>query len=290
MGKTDIDERPERTIFRKQPKGKLMIIGGGERKDEDQVALKAIAAEVRKKRRPLLIVTAASYANGGADDYIKIFHELEVKEVDVLEIPSRDAAYEEANAEKVRRACGLFFTGGDQLRITSQIGDSLVYRSLMESYVDGCLIAGTSAGAAAMPTTMIIGGPGDESNRISTLSMAPGLGLLDGVVIDSHFAERGRMGRLLGAVAQNPRNLGIGIDEATAIVVEHGNQFTVMGPGAVYVVDGSGISYSSLSEDNAEGVISIYGVQVHVLSDGDCYDLVKREPVARPAESEPSEA
>jgi cyanophycinase len=272
----------EREMIRKKPKGKLMIIGGAERRDGDQLVLKAVADEIRRKRSPLLLVTAASYSPGDSpDEYRAIFKELGVSQVDVLEIPDRDAAYAEANVEKVKNACCIFFTGGDQLRITSQIGDTPVYRHIAELYVEGRLIAGTSAGAAAMPTTMIIGGPGDESNRISTLSMAPGLGLIDGVVTDSHFAERGRIGRLLGAVAQNPRNIGIGIDEATAILVERGECFSVLGPGAVYVVDGTGITYSSLSEDSPEGVVTIHNVTLHTLGAGDEFDLIQRKPVEK---------
>jgi cyanophycinase len=108
--------------------------------------------------------------------------------------------------------------------------------------------------------------------------MAPGLAFLPGVVIDSHFAERGRFGRLLGAVAQNPRNVGLGIDEDTAIVVERGDGFRVIGSGAVYVVDGTNMSYSSLSERSAEGVLSVFDVKVHVLGKDDRYDLVGRRP------------
>jgi cyanophycinase len=141
------------------------------------------------------------------------------------------------------------------------------------------MIAGTSAGAAAMPTTMIVGGPSDESGRISALAMAPGLGLLDYVVIDSHFAERGRMGRLLGAVVQHPANLGVGIDENTAILVEDQKHFYVVGEGAVYVVDGSTISYSSLSEKHPEGVITMHDVKLHVLGKDECFDLIERRPV-----------
>jgi cyanophycinase len=130
-----------------------------------------------------------------------------------------------------------------------------------------------------MAATMLVGGGGDQSKQLFTLEMAPGLGFLADVVIDSHFAERGRMGRLLGAVAQNPRNLGLGIDENTAIVVRHGTTFQVIGTGAVYVVDGAHISFSSLSDRCPEGVLSLYGVQLHVLAAGDVYDLQRRCPV-----------
>jgi cyanophycinase len=266
----------------KKPKGKLMIIGGGEKGDGDMRVLEVLAKEIHRKRRPLLLVTAATYSpEGAANEYVQIFKDLGIKQIDELYIPTRDDAYQEVNVEKVENASAIFFTGGDQLRITSQIGDSLVYRALLERYLDGCMIAGTSAGAAAMPETMINGGPSDESNPISSLSMAPGLGLINGVIIASHVAERGRMGRLLGAVAQNPKNIGLGIDESTAILVEHGEQFSVIGPGGVYVVDGTGISYSSLSEKSAEGVVTIYDVKVHVMGEGESFDLLERRPVKR---------
>jgi cyanophycinase len=139
-----------------------------------------------------------------------------------------------------------------------------------------------------MPETMLIGGPGDESGDISTLSMAPGLGLIKDIVIDTHFAERGRIGRLLGVVAQNPRNLGIGIDEDTAIVVEGEEQFRVVGSGDVYVIDGADVSYSSLSEKQPQGVISIYDVKLHVLREGDRFNLIERRPVVIEPEAEPA--
>ena len=126
---------------------------------------------------------------------------------------------------------------------------------------------------------MIVGGPSDKSNRISALNMAPGLGLIAEVIIDSHFAERGRMGRLLGAVAQNPRYFGLGIDENTAIVVERGRTFQVLGSGGVYIVDGSSISFSSLSERQPEGTLSIPNVTLHVLAAGDRFDLAARRPI-----------
>jgi cyanophycinase len=272
----------------KRVKGTLVIIGGAERKDEDLTALKAIADRLRAHQH-ILIVTAASYEpQGTAEDYTRIFRELGVERVDVADIRTREDAQNQELVDKCEKAGAVFFTGGDQLRITSQMGDSPMYQCMKDRYQDGAMIIGTSAGAAAIPYTMIVGGPSDESNRISTLSMAPGLGLLDNVVIDSHFGQRGRMGRLIGAVMQNPRNLGLGIDEATAIVVERGEHFQVVGPGAVYVVDGSEISYSGLSEEHAEGIVTVHDVRLHVLGDGDCFDLNERRPqiAERPPEKE----
>ncbi len=176
-------------------------------------------------------------------------------------------------------ATAVFFTGGDQVKITSQIGDSPIFRRVQQIYEEGGLIAGTSAGAAVLSETMLVSG-GDESSPVigNSVRMAPGLGLIEGVIIDQHFMERGRIGRLLGAVAQNPKNLGVGIDEETAIVVERGNGFYVIGSGAVYVIDGSEVSYSNIAEAASNETLSIYNVMVHVLSQGDRFDLIRRAP------------
>lgn len=262
--------------------GTLIIIGGHEDKAGDRVILTEVAQRARKDAGRLVVITVATQVpEEVAAEYRTVFGELGVKHVDVLDVRTRDEAHESAVIDKVKDARVVFFTGGDQLRITSQLGDSPVFQSLLDTYHSGGTIVGTSAGAAAMPGTMLISGPGDESSKLTSLGMAPGLGLMPDVVIDSHFAERGRIGRLLGAVAQNPRNLGIGIDEDTAIVVDRGTCFEVLGSGAVYVVDGTQISYSSLSETNADGVISIDDVRLHVLGAGDQYDLTARRPVRR---------
>jgi cyanophycinase len=125
---------------------------------------------------------------------------------------------------------------------------------------------------------MLVRGTNRESYRIGDLHMAPGLGLIKDVIIDQHFAQRGRMGRLLGAISQNPRLLGIGIDEDTAIVVESRREFHVIGQGAVYVVDGEGVTYSNIAEEREDRPLSIYDVKLHVLSHGDVFDLGKRRP------------
>ncbi|HEY0737400.1 MAG TPA: cyanophycinase [Herpetosiphonaceae bacterium] len=263
-----------------QPKGTLIIIGGHEDKKGDRAILKEVARRAKQDSGRIVVITVATQdPEDVAKDYQKVFSELGVKRVDVLDIRERDEAYNPDNIEKILGARVVFFTGGDQLRITSQIGDSDVFKCLRELYHDGGTIVGTSAGAAALPETMLVGGASDESNRVSALSMAPGLAFARNVVIDSHFAERGRMGRLLGAVVQNPRNLGIGIDEDTAIVLERDDCFWVEGSGAVYIVDGQNISYSSLSEENPEGVVSIDDVKLHVLGQGDQFDLHRRRPL-----------
>jgi cyanophycinase len=260
--------------------GTLIIIGGHEDKHDPCGILHQVAQVTKAARGSLLLITVVTEVPGEvAAAYRKTFKALGVKRIEVLDIRTREQARADEYVRLVHGASVVFFTGGDQLRLTSQLGDSPVFQALQKLLAQGGTIVGTSAGAAAMPETMIISGDGETSNAISALGMAPGLGLIDDVVIDSHFAERGRIGRLLGAVAQNPRNLGLGIDENTAIVVHHGKNFQVIGTGAVYVVDGSHISFSGLSDHHPEGVLSLYGVQLHVLAAGDKFDLQRRCPV-----------
>ncbi|MDP9309446.1 MAG: cyanophycinase [Chloroflexota bacterium] len=265
--------------------GSLIIIGGHEAKQGDCPVLTEVVKHTRATRGRLVIVTVATETpEEVAAEYRAVFTKLGVPEIDVLDIRTRDQAAEETQVQRLADAPVIFFTGGDQLRITSQIGDSLLFRRMRDIYEQGGTIVGTSAGAAAMPETMLIGGAGDESHQISALSMAPGLGFISGVVIDSHFAERGRIGRLLGAVVQNPRNLGLGIDEDTAIIVQQETVFQVIGSGAMYVLNGAGISYSSLSEETPEGVVSMDDVTMHVLGAFDRFDLRTRRPLRREQE------
>jgi cyanophycinase len=269
----------------KQPKGTLIIIGGHEDKDDDREILEFVAQEADRLKGSLVLMTVATHM---PEDLIKqytdVFKDLGVKQIEAIDVRVREDGHNEANINKIEKNSVIFFTGGDQLRITSQIGDSPLYQRMVDHFHRGATIVGTSAGAAAMPETMLVAGPSDESADNATLTMAPGLGLLPGVVIDSHFAQRGRIGRLLGTVAHNPKNLGIGIDEDTAIIVEDGKLCRVMGSGAVYIIDGSTITASSLSETTAEGIISIYDVKLHVLAAGDCFDLETRRPAQKAVE------
>ncbi len=261
-----------------EPQGRLIIIGGHEAKEDNAIILNQVAEVTNAGNGHLVVITVATQEPEElGKQYHKTFTELGIQKIDILDIRTRDEASDEAIVKRIEPATTIFFTGGDQLRITSQIGDSPLFRCIRDIYRRGGTIVGTSAGAAAMPETMLIGGPSDESARAEALKMAPGLAFLSQVVIDSHFAERGRMGRLLGAVAQNPRNVGLGIDEDTAIVVED-HHFRVLGSGAVYVVDGIEISYSSLSEKEVEGVIGMADIKLHVLGHGDSFSLAERRP------------
>jgi cyanophycinase len=267
--------------------GPLIIIGGHEDKEGDRLILKQVAKRLQGRR--LVIATVASHEpEGYFETYQKAFKGLGVGDLTELYVHDRAETLSEEAAGALEGAAGVFFTGGDQLRISSQIGDTPVERAIRELHANGGLIAGTSAGASVMSDTMLVRGASAESHRIGDLHMAAGLGLVHDVIIDQHFAERGRIGRLLGAVAQNPRVLGIGIDEDTAIIVE-GGEFEVHGRAGVYVVDGSGVTQSNIAEAKPDRALSIYDIRMHVLSAGDRFDLAARRPRER-ADAEASEA
>jgi cyanophycinase len=259
--------------------GTLIAIGGGEDRDPkgDRLILREVARRVRGGK--LVLATVASHQpEGYFDDYAGAFEGLGVGELVELYVEDRNEAHDREKLRVLDDAAAIFFSGGDQLRITSQIGDTGIEAKVRAIYQRGGLVAGTSAGASVMSDTMLVKGTSSESHRIGDLHMAPGLGLIRDVIIDQHFAERGRFGRLLGAVAHNPRVLGLGIDEDTAAVVE-GDRFTVLGSGAVYVVDGTRISHSNLAEARPERVLSMHDVRVHVLGTGDGFDLRDRRPI-----------
>lgn len=256
--------------------GPLIVIGGHEDKTEERVILKAVAERVQGGK--LVIATVASHEpEGYFDAYRTGFEGLGVGELVELYVQERSESQAEAALAILDGAAGIFFSGGDQLRISSQIGDTPIDRRIREMHAAGAVIAGTSAGASVMSETMLVKGASAESYRIGELHMAPGLGLVRDVIIDQHFAERGRYGRLLGAVAHNPRLLGIGIDENTAIVVED-RRFRVIGSGAAYVVDGEEATHSNIAEARSERALSLFDVRMHVLSSGDRFDLDERRP------------
>jgi cyanophycinase len=255
----------------------MILIGGGEDRQGDMIILREVAARARGGR--LAVITAASREPEEMWAlYRRVFTTLGVEDVVHIPVANREAAYEPALVTLLETAKVIFFTGGDQVRITSYLGGSTMCDTIRRAYEKGATLAGTSAGTSCMSETMLVGGNGDESHRVSNaLFMAPGLGFMTNVIIDQHFAERGRIGRLLGAVAQNPRILGVGIDEDTAIVVRDG-RFRVFGAGAVYVIDAISESYTNISEETPDKTMSLFDVRLHIMSAEDTFDIATRRP------------
>ena len=257
-------------------RGTLIIIGGHEDKEGDRIILSAVARRAAGGR--LVIATVASEE---PDAYFAAYREtfaaLGATDMVQLHLVDRREADDPARAALLDGAAGVFFSGGDQQRIADRIGGTPLERLLHQIHAQGGVIAGTSAGASVMAAKMMVGGTSEQSHRVGDLQMTAGLGLIRDVVIDQHFAERGRIGRLLGAVAAQPDAIGIGIDEDTAIVVEGGG-FTVIGAGAVTVVDASGATRRRGSA-GASDTLSVHDVRLHLLSAGDAFALARRAPV-----------
>jgi len=257
--------------------GNLLIIGGAEDKwGQSSVLKNAIEMCGGAESKIIVITTATQKPEEVGKEYRAVFTRLGVKDIDVLNIDSRDDANNDSVALRISGASGIFFTGGDQLRITSILGGTKTFRVLRDMYKKEIPIIGTSAGASAMSSTMIVDGNSNSAARKCTLGMSPGLGFLEHVIIDQHFEQRGRLGRLLVGVAQNPSILGIGIDEDTAIKVHSNVSFEVVGTNCVTVIDGTTIQESNVSELNPEEIIALSNVTIHVLPSGYRFDLSKR--------------
>lgn len=258
--------------------GRLVIIGGAEDKDGDCLILREVVKLAGARAARLLVLTAAtSQPDEVGALYRQVFTRLGAAEVGVLDISNRLQAEDPMLVRLVQDASGIFFTGGDQLRITSLIGGTALFHALGAAYRRGVVVAGTSAGASVMSSTMIIDGSGATEPAIGAVRLAAGFNLISDVVIDQHFAQRGRLGRLLAAVAQNPYVLGIGIDENTAVVVD-GPEFEVIGAGTVSVLDGQHIAFTNVSEVSPQAALALAEVRLHVLPQGYAFDLQSRQP------------
>src|SRR3982751_6716722 len=264
-GRTDV--QLDSTPFR--PEGTLIVIGGNEAKEGHRPILELIAKRARAGK--LVVFTIASEEPGDQwENYQKTFKELGVDRLEQFDARSREELLAQSRPEMLDPGTVVFFAGGDQMKITSKFGGTPLCDRLRQLYTEGALIAGTSSGASVMAEVMMTAGESESSHQgQESVRLSPGLGLISGVIIDQHFAERGRMGRLLGAVAQNPRLLGVGIDEDTALLVEGHRRFTVLGDGGVTVLDGSDVTYSNLTEEETDRTMSIFNVRLHLLSQGD---------------------
>lgn len=265
---TDItEERPH--------DGRLLVIGGAENRTCGTGPLKEfVALAGARESRIVVVTTATEEPEEVAAEYARCFRRLGVASVTELRLPHRAIADSKASLDVLRDATGVLFSGGDQSRFRSLVGskvNALLRRRLTG---DGLVIAGTSAGATAMGRWMILGGHGHEV-AASTVRIGPGLGLLDNVLIDMHFAPRSRLPRLLSGIALDTRRLGVGIDEDTAIVVRKG-RFEVIGSGVVTVVDAdqATVGYADCEDDP----MALFHVRLHLLPAGCWFDMEQRKP------------
>jgi cyanophycinase len=259
--------------------GTLILIGGSEDKVGDRIVLAEVAKSLGSGK--LVVATVASEVPDLQwETYREVFRSLGVEAVDHLSIRNREQAVDPACVAVLENAGGVFFTGGDQLKISSRLAGTPIDSRIRELYGRKCgLVAGTSAGASAMGEMMLVSTGINESHKMGgAFLMARGLGLVNDMVIDQHFAQRARIERLVGAVAENPTVLGVGIDEDTAIILRSTGKLDVIGAGAVYIVDGQGVTYTNLAERTPERTLCLFDLKLHVLCHDSSFDLVTRRP------------
>lgn len=261
-------------------RGPLLLIGGA----EDKVGSKAILRRFvqlagGREARIAIIATASAFHDLVGKRYISLFTALGAAHAELLPLDSRAQASNRNLLNQLDEATGIFITGGDQLKITAVLGGTPVAKKIRERSVQGAVIAGTSAGASVASEHMMAYGDSGIAPRKDMMQFAPGLGLISGVVVDQHFGQRGRTGRLVTALAHNPDLIGIGLDEDTAVeIVPHG-LVTVIGSGSVLIVDGSHTSFSDIHVIAQHTPLTIFDLRIHVLSQHYHYDLNRRMPL-----------
>jgi cyanophycinase len=262
-----------------ETKRQLVIIGGAEDKEGDCQILREFVRRAGGTKARIVIMTAATeLPREVGENYIKVFERLGAEQARIIDTETRDDASSSTALEAVDKATGIFFTGGDQARITSILKDTDLDRAIHKRCAEGIVIGGTSAGAAVMPDVMIVEGDSETNPRINIVDMGPGMGFLPGVVIDQHFSQRGRLGRLISALLIEPAVLGFGIDENTAMIVTD-NQFEVVGQGCITVVDESEATHSNIDDILKDEPLAVCGAKLHILPHGYKFDLKTRKPI-----------
>jgi cyanophycinase len=270
-----------------------MIIGGAEDKLRKRTILeKFVAASGGDRARIAVIPTASSLGPEVVEVYDALFRKLGAADVVGVRPESREEAHDPDLVDQLASATGIFMTGGNQLKLSAIIGGTPLGDAIVDAHHRGVVVGGTSAGASIQSSHMVaFGGPGSTPKQRMT-QVAAGLGLVDSTVIDQHFDQRNRYGRLLMIVAQSPQLLGIGVDEDTAAVVEHDDDhevLSVLGRGAVTVFDPSHIVTNAYEAPRSSALLAS-GVVLHVLPAGSRFDLTTRTLLDTPGHLEPAEA
>ena len=275
------------------PKGKLVIIGGAvdlgtnistqehiikpdHLKFFDRGILKRIITESANHEASVVevVTTASQIPELVGIEYVNAFNQLNLSKVGTLHIKSRDDAQRKDYIERIRKADVVIFTGGDQLRLSSIFGGTEFLQVLKQRYQkENFIIAGTSAGAAAASTNMIYKGQSNEALIKGEVQITAGLGFIDSVIIDTHFVQRGRIGRLMYAVASNPGILGIGLGEDAGLLITEGSQMEAIGSGLIILVDGKNMVETNIYDVELGSPVSIENLKLHVMSIYDKYDL-----------------
>jgi cyanophycinase len=224
-----------------------------------------------------VITTASSIPDEVASNYFEAFEKLGFKNIGHLNIRDRMDAMNETHLARLKACSCLMFSGGNQLRLSSIFGGTDFLDIVHQRYVsDKFVIAGTSAGAMAMSATMIYEGNAGRAHLKGEVKLTTGLGLLPGVIIDSHFDKRGRFSRLAQAVAANPGAIGLGLGEDTGVIVRNGHELEAIGSGAVTIVDGRNVRHNNIADIEDKQPISVEGLIVHIMEAGNCYNIKTR--------------
>lgn len=255
----------------------LMPMGGALDEMKKPEVIQEFIRRAGGNRARIVILPQASVRRDTGREYVEMFKGFGARSAETLEFRIRQEADERSHLNAIRRATGIFFSGGTQMRISAVMGGTRMEAELLKAYQNGCVVGGTSAGASILSKTMVAYGRGGASPRERILQMSAGLGFTDRFIFDQHFRQRDRLGRLIYAVASHPGILGVGIDEDTAAIVEDDLNITVCGSGAVTIVDGRGITGSDVAEVENGGAVAVSNLTVHVLTRGSVYDGRKRK-------------
>jgi len=257
----------------KGERGFIIPIGGREDKLASPTVLKTFIELSGGSKAKIAIIPTASKLEDTGDEYVKLFNELGVKDAYNLKIENRlDATTNKDYLETLSRCTGIFITGGNQLLLSTTLGGTPIAQMIRRLNAKGVHVAGTSAGAAFMSGFMIAGGGPGLMPRCNMVNLAPGLGLTNRLLVDQHFSQRDRLGRLLAALSYNPYMIGVGVDEDTAAFLNADGIIEVVGSGMITIVDFSHLKHSSMHNARDNAPISLVDIRMHMLLEGQKYD------------------
>jgi cyanophycinase len=256
-------------------RGPVMAIGGAEDKFRERIILSTFVQLAGGKDSRIAVVPTASSIESAGERYKAIFLEMGASQVDVLFIGNREDANSDMHLASLGQASGIFMTGGNQMRLSALVGGTRVAQLIRQRNDAGAIVAGTSAGASILSSHMVAFGTSGETPRFRMAQMIAGFGLVPEMIIDQHFRQRDRIGRLLSLVALNPGLLGVGVDEDTAVLINSDNVLEIVGRHSVTIVDGHEMFSDAYQVKGHEG-ITVSGAKLHVLTPGRRFDLISR--------------